>query len=177
MCTNGVGRPLIYRLLKQIKLVIKKRRKKNANSLIIWSALLNKYAEIYSGLFTPLQRAANGIAKKPQRTLMEWHKRTEYNIKDEEVVKYSTEKLLPLAENADVEKIQKTALELIESAKSAGITQDANGELVLDESNTNAYTDWEGEPLYLGDKVTVTSGAWYQNGKVLERGFCNKINE
>lgn len=156
---------------------IKKKFFKGSEVKNIWTDVLIEHADIYRGLFSPLKRAADGSAKKPQRTLMEWHKRTEYNIKDEAALKYSTEKLLPLAESGNTEEIQKAASEILESANLAGITQDGNGELILDETNTNAYTDWEGEQLYLGDKVTVTNGAWYQNGIILEQGFCNKFSE
>lgn len=156
---------------------IKKKFFKASKDKDIWADVLREHAEIYRGLFSPLKRAASGSAKKPQRTLLEWHKRTEYNIKDEAAVKYSTEKLLRLAESGNTEEIQKAATELLESAKSAGITQDSAGELMLDETNTNAYTDWEGEQLYLGDKVVVTNGAWYLNGNILEQGYCNKISE
>lgn len=164
--------------LKKILLKLKNIRKIEEDiAKDIWTTVLFEHAEVYRGMFTSLKRSANGEAKKPQRVIAEWYKRTEYNIKDEAVVKLSTETLIPLAENGDTEKIAKAASEILEAAKAAGITQDDSGKLTLDESNTNAYTDWNGEQLYLGDKVTVTNGAWYQNGKILEQGFCNKISE
>ena len=61
------------------------------------------------------------------------------------------------------------------AAEAAGITQDAPGEAVLDELTANAYTEWEGKQLYLGDHVEILFPAWYQNGRVVEQGNCRSL--
>ena len=81
-----------------------------------------------------------------------------------------------LAEESE-EEYRKYARLLLETAAAAGITRDEPGELTLDELTTNAYTDWEAEQLYLGDRVKVLLPAWYQNGRVLEQGSCQRLDE
>lgn len=171
---------IMMKAWQKIRNVFEKLFKKNkieAEFLSVWTQTLNENAEIYRGLYTSLQRIANGKAKKKERVIHEWHVRTQYNINDEKLKQLSMDILLPLSENGTDEEFQKWTALLLKAAEAAGIRQEAVGTLTLDEGNTNAYSEWNGEPLYLGDTVKVTVGAWYQNGKVIEQGYCNKQEE
>lgn len=164
----------------KIRTIFNKLVKKNKiydQFLSSWTHTLNKNAEIFCGLYTSLQRISDGKAKKKERVIHEWHVRTQYNIQDEEVKRMSTDILLPLSESGTDEQFKKWVDLLLQAVEAAGIRQDAVGTLTLDEGNTNAYSEWNGEPLYVGDTVEVTVGAWYQNGNIIEQGYCNKSEE
>lgn len=164
----------------KIREIFKKIFRKNkieVQFLSAWTQALNEDAEIYRGLYTSLQRAADGKAKKKERVIHEWHVRTQYNVNDEKLKQLSKDILLPLSENGTDEEFQKWISLLLKAAEAAGIMQEAVGMLTLNEGNANAYSDWNGEPLYLGDTVKVTVGAWYQNGKLIEQGYCCRQEE
>ncbi len=154
-----------------------KKNKIEDQFLSAWTQTINENAEIYRGLYTSLQQIVDGKAKKKARVIHEWHVRTQYNIDDEKLKQLSTDILLPLSEGGTDDEFQKWTSLLLKAVESAGIRQEAVGTLVLDEGNTNAYSEWNGEPLYLGDTVEVTVGAWYQNGNIIEQGYCNKQEE
>ena len=155
----------------------KKKQTPEEKFLAVWTKTLTDKAGTFRGLYTSLRRISDGKSKKKQRVIHEWYKRTEYNINDEETLKLSAEILLPLTEDGTDGDFTRWADLLLKAAENAGITQDAEGILTLDESNTNAYTELSGEPLYLGDKIEVKVGAWHQSGAIIEQGFCNKLDE
>ena len=171
------AKQLFIKLWRIISSPFKKKTSDDDEFISIWTETLANNAEVFRGLYTSLIRLSEGKAKKKKNVIHEWHKRTEYNINDEKAVKISTEILLPLTENGTDEEFKKFADLLLKAAENAGINQDATGILTLDEKNTNAYTEWDGEPLYLGDEVEVTVGAWYQEGEIIEQGFCNKLKD
>lgn len=169
-----------HKMWHEIRKVFEKLFRKNKiedQFLSAWIRTLNENAEIYRGLYTSLQRIADNKAKKKERVIHEWHVRTQYNINDEKLKQMSADILLPLSENGTDEEFQKWTGLLLKAAEAAGIRQETVGTLTLDESNTNAYSEWNGEPLYLGDTVEVTAGAWYQGGNVIEQGYCNRQEE
>lgn len=171
---------IMLKIWHKIRKVFDKLFKKNKvedQFLAAWTQTLSENAEVFRGLYTSLQRIADGKAKKRDRIIHEWHVRTQYNINDEELKQLSTDILLTLSENGTDEEFQKWVALLLKAAEAAGIEQEAVGTLTLDESNTNAYSEWNGEQLYLGDTVEVTVGAWYQNGNIIEQGYCNKLEE
>lgn len=171
---------IMIKAWNKIKKVLEKLFKKNKiedQFLSAWTQTLNENAEIYCGLYTSLQRIADNKAKKRENVIHEWHVRTQYNINDEILKQLSTGILLPLSENGTDKKFQKWTCLLLKVAEAAGIRQEAVGTLTLDEGNANAYSEWNGESLYVGDTVEVTVGAWYQNGKIIEQGYCSKQEE
>jgi len=161
------------------KIVVKLFRKNKIEDqfLSAWTQTLNGNAEIYRGLYTGLRRIADGKAKRQERVIHEWHMRTQYNISDDNLKQLSTDILLPLSEHGSDEEFQKWTGLLLKAAEAAGIRQEAVGKVTLDEGNESAYAEWNGEPIYLGDTVEVTVGAWYQDGKIMEQGYCNKQEE
>ncbi len=165
-----------YKIRKAFEKLFKKNKIED-QFLSAWTQTLNENAEIYCGLYTSLQRIADDKAKKKEHAIHEWHVRTQYNIQDEKLKQLSTDILLPLSENGTDEEFQKWTCLLLKAAEAAGIRQEAVCTLTLDEGNTNAYLEWNGEPLYLGDTVEVTVGAWYQNGTIIEQGYCIKQEE
>ena len=69
--------------------------------------------------------------------------------------------------------LQYESLDGKEHQVSARIT--ASEELVLNEKNMLAYSEWNGNDLYEGSKVKIISPVWYQNGKIIEQGYCEII--
>ena len=118
-----------------------------------------------------------GTAKKKGKILSEWWHRTRYQWDGQELTEFCRPVFEKLLAEEPEEEYRKYARLLLEAAAAAGITRDEPGEFTLDELTTNAYTDWEAEQLYLGDRVKVLLPAWYQNGRVLEQGSCQRLDE
>ena len=140
-----------------------------------WTLALAEKADVFNGLYGALLRIQAGTAKKKGKVLSEWWSRTRYQWEGKELAAFCRpvfEKLL--AEDSDVE-YRKYARLLLEAASAAGITRDVPGKAVLDELTTNAYMEWEGKQLYLGDHVEILFPAWYQKGCVVEQGNCRSL--
>ena len=140
-----------------------------------WTLALAEKADVFNGLYGALLRIQAGTAKKKGKVLSEWLSRTRYQWEGKELAAFCRpvfEKLL--AEDSDVE-YRKYARLLLEAASAAGITRDVPGKAVLDELTTNAYMEWEGKQLYLGDHVEILFPAWYQKGCVVEQGNCRSL--
>lgn len=142
-----------------------------------WTLALTEQAKVFNGLYNGLVRIRDGKAKKRERILSEWWARTRYQWEGQELVEISRAYLEPLASEGTDEEYKKWAGILLQAVANAGMTQDLPGELVLTETNTNAYVDWEGQELYLGDRVEIITPAWYQEGRVIEQGHCRKLEE
>ena len=140
-----------------------------------WTLALAEKADVFNGLDGALLTIQAGTAKKKGKVLSEWWSRTRYQWEGKELAAFCRpvfEKLL--AEDSDVE-YRKYARLLLEAASAAGITRDVPGKAVLDELTTNAYMEWEGKQLYLGDHVEILFPAWYQKGCVVEQGNCRSL--
>lgn len=142
-----------------------------------WTAALMERADVFNGLYGGLLRVQEGTAKKKGKILSEWWHRTRYQWDGQELTEFCRPVFEKLLAEEPEEEYRKYARLLLEAAAAAGITRDEPGELTLDELTTNAYTDWEAEQLYLGDRVKVLLPAWYQNGRVLEQGSCQRLDE
>lgn len=161
------------------KLFRKKDTKQTAEERLLraWTAALTERAEVFNGLYSGLVRVREGTAKKRAHILGEWWTRTRYQWEEQELERLGRKYLEPLASEGSDEDYIKCAGLLLQAAEAAGVTQEQAGELVLDETNTNAYVEWEGQELYLGDRVEVMTPAWYQKGRVIEQGHCRKLEE
>lgn len=142
-----------------------------------WIQVLKESAKTFSGLYQGLIRIVEGKAKKPEKVLREWCARTRYRWEGKLPAALCEEWIVPLLEGEMQSELGKWAALLLQAAGAAGITRAKETRLLLDEQNVNDYTEWEGEPLYVGDSVEVMSPAWYQNGKLLEQGNCRKQEE
>lgn len=142
-----------------------------------WTVALTEQAKVFNGLYSGLVRVREGKARKQAHILGEWWTRARYQWEEEELGQLGREYLEPLAAEGTDEEYRKWAGLLLEAAGAAGMTRDQAGELVLGETNTNAYVEWEGQELYLGDRVEVMTPAWYQNGRIIEQGHCKKRKE
>lgn len=140
-----------------------------------WTDALTTDAKTFNGLFSGVRRVADGEAKKPDKVIREWCARTRYKWEDQPIVELCNQTLVALTEGGTEKEYRKWAGLLLKAAAAAGITTEADKQLTLDESNVNAYVEWDGEDLYVGDTVEVMNPAWYQNGQVLEQGHCKKI--
>lgn len=136
----------------------------------LWSNTIAENTQVYRGLYSSLAKAADGTAKRPQRVLKEWVKRTEYNIADEAAKSSAQEVIQPASEKP--ESCQPVAEKLLAAVFDAGINRDAHEVVILDERTTPAYVEWDGGELYLGDMVEIIAGAWYKEGMLIEQGYC-----
>ena len=138
-------------------------------------AVFARQPEIYSGLYHGIEQAAAGKAKKPEKTLREFYQRTGYNVKDPTL----HAALSPAFEREQAPSprlVKKLARVLLRRARRAGLVSDKDGEqITLTDQTLPAYSEWNGDELYAQDTAEIIKGAWYQNGKVIETGFCRVI--
>ena len=140
-----------------------------------WSATLSDHADLYNGLYAGLVRVESGNAKAPHKTLKEWYDRTRFQWEDSEITRLSKKTLNPVIERADPQECAKWAGLLLKAVEGAGIRREEAKTLTLDDTNANAYIEWNGEEIYVGDTVEIMYPAWIQNGKTVERGACTLI--
>ena len=140
-----------------------------------WTAALMERADVFNGLYGGLLRVQEGTAKKKGEILSEWWHRTRYQWDGQELTEFCRPVFEKLLAEESEEEYRKYARLLLEAASAAGITRDVPGKAVLDELTTNAYMEWEGKQLYLGDHVEILFPAWYQNGRVVEQGNCRSL--
>ncbi len=143
--------------------------------LQVWTQALTEKAEVFNGLYGGLRRIQAGTAKKKEKIIGEWWNRARYQWEESPLEEISRKVLEPLRESGTEEEYRRWTELLLRAAEAAGIMQDAPGEAVLDELTANAYTEWEGKQLYLGDHVEILFPAWYQNGRVVEQGNCRSL--
>lgn len=161
-------------------LIGKLKRKHSSDDvpMRVWTEALSAYADTFCGLYTPVSRVADGTGRRPERTLSEWRDRASYRIGDILDAEKILSEMSSLIDSADSDGFVNYAQMLLKAAESDGITRDEKGtELTLDETNTNAYSDFDGGDVYLGDTVIVKTPAWYQNGKMIEPGTCTILSE
>lgn len=139
-----------------------------------WTEVLSNNADLYCGLYSSLFNVSEGSAKKKKSVFSEWYKRTIYNINDENIKAECEKTLKPLSESEEGEHRRFAGLLLL-AAESVGIDRDSGQELIVDERTAQSYISLDGDELYIGDKIEVMSGAWYQNGKLLEQGYCKLL--
>ena len=134
--------------------------------------ILKNYAAIYNGLYASVYKIANGNTRRLDGILKEWIDRTE-NVLPENSLNSLIEKIRACDSNGGI----LIAKSIMASAVKAGITAEKLMVLVLTEKNITSYIEWNGNELYEGCKVKVISPAWYQNGKNIEQGHCEIIEE
>lgn len=142
---------------------------------MVWKEALISDASVYNGLFGALWRVAQGEAKKPEKVISEWCVRTENHFGSSRVTMTCRKKLFPAAACANDQKCRSYAQRLLKAAKAAGIYPEAEKEIILTEKNISAYIEWDGSELFDGDRVSILNPAWYQNGKMIEQGYCNRV--
>ena len=142
-----------------------------------WKEALSTEAKVFTGLYTGLRRVAEGTAKKPGKILKEWCTRTEYKFGESKVDEICKKRILPLTQDGSAEACAKTAARLLLAAEAAGIRPQEAGSLVLTDELAGAYISLDDEELFGGDEIVVVTPAWFQNGMLIEQGYCNKKQE
>ena len=142
-----------------------------------WADILQANAGLYNGLYAGLERVRDKTAKRPEKILKEWYARTVYKWEESPIAAICGETLAPAVESADPEACARWAELLLNAAQSAGITKETAEELELDETTIRAYVEWDGNDLYVGDRMKILHPAWYQNGQVIEQGHCTLLSE
>lgn len=153
---------------KTLLLVFKK--KKLAESL---TELFINEAATYNGLYSGIDRIARGQNRKNLRALDEFYKRTGYKKECSEASKLM-KPLFPI-EKLSEKQLTSFCGVLEYAMRCAGISHSSENQTVaLTKDNVMHYQDWNGGELYVGDTVRIVSPAWYQNGKILEKGYCQR---
>lgn len=142
----------------------------------VWKALLETDAKVYTGLYAGLKRIADKTAKKPEKILKEWCIRTENKFGSFKANDICRKTILPLTETKDKEACGKTAARLLSAAKAANIHCDCTTTQALTEDTAAAYIDLNDNELFAGDPVEVISPAWFQNGRLIEQGYCKRAD-
>ena len=132
--------------------------------------VLKSNAKSYNGLFTGVYKIAMGNTKRAENVINEWYNRSKNCFPDSSVVT-----LIKKILSCDSEGRIAIAKAIMLAAKKADITKENDQELVLNEKNLSAYSEWNGNDLYEGSKVKIISPAWYQNGEIVEQGHCEII--
>lgn len=142
-----------------------------------WVVILQTNADLYNGLYAGLERIKDKTAKKPEKILKEWHFRTVYKWEESSIAALCEKTFVPAVESANPDVCAKWAELLLNATQTSGIAKETAEELELDETTIRAYTEWDGNDLYVGDRVKILHPAWYQNGQVIEQGYCTLISE
>lgn len=141
-----------------------------------WTTVLLTDAKLYNGLFAGIDRVSHKTAKNPEQILKEWNSRTAYKWEDSPITELCQKTLVPAIESKDSQLCVKWAELILKAAQEAGITKETAAELELNETTISAYVEWDGEELYIGDRVKVLHPAWYQKEQIIEQGHCNLIS-
>ena len=142
-----------------------------------WTEILKEHADVFTGIYAGVWRTAAGKNKKPGKTLKEWNARTRYQWENEEIEKLCERTIFSAIQSEKAEVCAKWAALLLEAASQAGIIREERDEIVLDETNIQAYAEWDDKEIYPDDRVSIIQPAWTQNGRVVEQGYCRLISE
>ncbi len=142
-----------------------------------WAAVLAENAGLYNGLYAGLVRVSTGKAKTPQKTLKEWYDRTRFKWEGGEITALCEKTLRPAIEKEDAADCARWAELLLKAAEAASIRREEAETLTLEDANAGAYTEWNGEELYVGDTVKIMHPAWYQEGRLVEQGICTLLEK
>ena len=140
-----------------------------------WTRVLLSEADIYTGLYSGIAGVSAGTVKNSDKTLKEWYDRTRYNLKDEKILMISESTLKYSLDNSKPDEYLKWSKLLLKSISKAGIIRDEEKQLILTDTNVNAYVEWDDQDLYAGDSVEIIMPAWYQQGRIIEQGSCKLI--
>lgn len=177
--TIALGLGAAARFLK--KYIVRNPEKQQAGTLedrfqAEWTTVLQTDAKLYNGLYAGVDRVSQKEAKKPEQILKEWLSRTVYKWENSPIEELCRETLVPAIESREPQLCAKWAELLLQAAQAAGITKETAEELELNETSIRAYVEWDGEELYIGDRVKVLHPAWYQKEQIIEQGHCNLIS-
>lgn len=142
-----------------------------------WTNAFSIDAAAFNGLYTGLIRVREGKTKRAAQHLAEWTVRVHYKWGGQPIDTITRQCLVPAMESSSMEDCRKWTEILLRAAADAGVRRDDPAEITLDEASVNAYQEWDGKELYLGDRVRVTVPAWRQNGRGIEQGYCLKLEE
>ena len=137
------------------------------------SAMFLDDAEKLKGLYNGIERIAVGNGKKNFKPLFELYQRIQYMPKYSEI----TEMTKPVfeAKERDPRILLAFGRIVFTAVGRAGINHDpSNAIITLDHKSVKNYSDWNGDQIYPDDTVKIISPAWFQNGCLIEEGFCIK---
>ena len=138
-----------------------------------WTQAFKHEAGVFNGLYGGLQKIVDGKAKNPKAVIAEWWTRARYQWENEPIIEISRKYM----ENVDDNKCVYIGKLLLKAAYDADISKEDNKEIIIDEVSARAYLEWNGNEIFLGDKVKVITPAWYQCNRVIEQGHCEILEE
>ena len=168
---------VFFRLFRRLQLFLTRLFPSLRKKVFIrlWSEALCSDAKVFNGLYNGLVRVESCEASYPQKTLKEWYDRTRFKWENVEITKLSEKVLNPVIERASPEECAKWASLLLKAAEAAGLRKEEGKSLLLNDHNANAYTEWNGKELFIGDIIEIMFPAWYQNGMLIEQGICTLV--
>lgn len=137
-----------------------------------WKTLLTSDAKNFKGLFRRMACTQEMQGKRPQNSISKWYDRTRFLWPESEITRLLQETLVPVIIRDDERECAFWARLFLRAATEAGITCDNKIALIINQAGIINYVARSGRKLRIGDTVNVLYPAWYQNGQLLERGYC-----
>ena len=156
-------------MIKKTLILLFKKRKITDSLTVLFSTNAQKFNGLYNGIF----RIANEQNKKNFKPLDEFYQRLCY-LPDFSDLAKQLSPFFPTSSQSEKQLFSFCKM-LLDSMKSACIFHTLQNETVLlTRENVMHYEDWNGKELYVDDTVKIVSPAWYQEGHIIEKGYCTK---
>lgn len=138
--------------------------------------LFSNDAQKFNGLYKGIYQVSTEKNEKKCKALDEFYKRLSYLSGYDELIKMLSA-FFPTGERS-FKKLVKLSKLILSAAANANIYHTKTDDvIVLKNENALDYQDWDGNDIYEGDAVKIVLPAWYQEGKLLEEGYCTLIEE
>lgn len=157
---------------KKTFILLFKKRKITDNLTILFT----NNAATFNGLYNGIYRIATEQNKKNFKPLDEFYQRMCYLTEYSDLAKQLSP-FFPTSVQSEKQLLSFCKI-LLSSMKSACIFHTEKSDtVILTKDNVMHYEDWDGNELYVDDTVKIISPAWYQEGHILEKGYCTKNAE
>lgn len=138
--------------------------------------LFTKDAKKFNGLYKGFYQVAVDKNEKKVKALDEFYKRLSYLTDYEELTEILSV-FFPTADKS-FKRLAKLSVIILDAVNAANIYCSKKDEVItLTNENASDYQDWDGEDIFEGDTVKIVSPAWYQEGILLEQGYCTLVQE
>ena len=136
--------------------------------------LFKSHASSFNGCYNGINRILGSDQTTNTKALEEFYKRISFidgykKLSEKLTRSYPSSKLTP--------KKTKELCDIMNAALSgSGVYHSDQDRIVVLTSDTVLhYESWDGEELYVDSKVKVIFPAWYQDNKLIEKGYCTSV--
>lgn len=133
-------------------------------------------AKKFNGLYKGIYQVSTEKNKKKSKALDEFYKRLSYLSGYDELIKMLSA-FFPTDKKSFKRLVKLTKLILSAMTDANIYHTKIDDVIVLNNDNAMDYQDWDGDEIYEGDSVKIVLPAWYQEGKLLEQGYCTMEKE